>query len=269
MKTNYHSHSTWCDGADTVADMARAAADRGFDEFGFSSHARFPDEGGTFEVPPAKFAAYQADVRAAAARHAPRLRILCGVEADFIPGLASPDRAVYAAAAPDYVIGSVHWVRAADGAIVPVDESPAALEAGIRDHFGGDGAAFVREYFRLQREMLATCRFDLLGHPDLVRKFNAKRPWFDETAPWYLGQLEATADAAARAGVPVEVNTGAISRGWLDDAYPSKPFRDLLRARGVRFVLSSDAHAAAAVDCAFDRFGACEAFIRPDWAARA
>jgi histidinol-phosphatase (PHP family) len=265
MKTNYHAHSTWCDGSDTVAAMAQAAADRGFDEFGFSSHARFPDERGTFEVPPARFADYRADVLAAAARHAPGMRVLCGVEADFIPGVASPDRSVYAAAGPDYVIGSVHWVPAADGAIVPVDASPSSFAAGLRDHFGGDGAAFAREYFRLQREMLATCRFDLLGHPDLIRKFNAKHPWFDEAAPWYLGELEATADAIARAGVPVEVNTGAISRGWLDDAYPSKPFRDLLRARGVSFVLSSDAHSTAGVDCAFDRFGSCEAFVRPGW----
>lgn len=268
MKTNYHTHSTWCDGTATVADMAQAAADRGFGELGFSSHARFPDERGTFEVPPAKWADYKADVLAAAARHAPRMRVYCGVEADYIPGLARPDRAVYATAAPDYVIGSVHWVPAADGAIVPVDSSPESFAAGLRDHFGGDGPAFVREYFRLQRDMLATCRFDLLGHPDLVRKFNAKHPWFDETAPWYLGELEATADAVARAGVPVEVNTGAIARGWLDDAYPSRPFRDLLRARGVRFVLSSDAHSTAGIDCAFDRFGACEDFVRPAWTDR-
>ena len=32
------------------------------------------------------------------------------------------------------------------------------------------------------------------------------------------------------------------------------------------FVLSSDAHSTAAVDCAFDRFGSCESFIRPAWA---
>ena len=37
---------------------------------------------------------------------------------------------------------------------------------------------------------------------------------------------------------------------------PSMLFRALLRARGVRFVLSSDAHAAEGLDCAFDRFAA-------------
>ena len=72
---------------------------------------------------------------------------------------------------------------------------------------------------------------------------------------------ELTADAFAASGKLVEVNTGGISRGWIDDAYPSPFFRQLLRARGVRFILSSDAHSAAAIDCAFDRFGAAENYI--------
>ena len=58
----------------------------------------------------------------------------------------------------------------------------------------------------------------------------------------------------------VEVNTGAISRGWLDDAYPSAEFRAMLRERGVKFVLNSDSHAADTLDCAFDRFAAAENF---------
>ena len=72
--------------------------------------------------------------------------------------------------------------------------------------------------------------------------------------------LERTADAIAASGKVVEVNTGGMSRGWLDDAYPSAAFRALLRARGVRFVLSSDAHSADALDFAFDRFGDAERY---------
>ena len=74
-------------------------------------------------------------------------------------------------------------------------------------------------------------------------------------------EVEATAEAIAASGKVVEVNTGAISRGWLDDAYPSASFRDLLRVKGVKFLLSSDAHAADAIDCAFDRFGDAEEYL--------
>ena len=47
----------------------------------------------------------------------------------------------------------------------------------------------------------------------------------------------------------------------MDDAYPSPYFRQLLRERGVCFILGSDAHSAAAIDCAFDRFAAAEDYV--------
>ena len=52
-----------------------------------------------------------------------------------------------------------------------------------------------------------------------------------------------------------------MARGWLNDAYPSATFRDILRKRNVRFVLNSDSHAADTLDCAFERFADAEDFV--------
>ena len=153
----------------------------------------------------------------------------------------------------DYAIGSCHFITAPDGGFFAFDHSPGILADGIRDHFGGDAVAFVKAYFALVRSTLGM-DFDVVGHPDLVRKFNKKHPFFDESAGWYREEVEKTADAIAASGKIVELNTGAISRGWLDDAYPAPEFRAMLRERGVKFILSSDAHSADAIDCAFDRF---------------
>ena len=210
---------------------------------------------------PEQGAAYVADIRMLAEKYSGRIRVLCGVEADYIPGSTTPDRARYAHLGLDYIIGSIHFVVAPDGGRVPVDHNPQLLDEGIRAHFGGSAEAFIRAYFRQQREMVSQFDFDMAGHLDLVRKFNAKHPYFDEEAKWYRDELVATADVVAASGKIVEVNTGAISRGWLDDAYPSAFFRGLLRERGVRFVLNSDAHSADALDCAFDRFADAEDFL--------
>jgi histidinol-phosphatase (PHP family) len=261
-KTNYHTHSKWCDGRDTVEEIAAGAEGKGFAELGFSSHAMLPADPLDWPLTAPRLAAYAECVRSVARAHEGRLRVLCGVEADYVKGACSPDRQVYAALSPDYVIGSVHFVVAPDGAWVAVDESPDVLAKGIADHFGGSGEAFVRAYFEQQREMASGCDFDIIGHADLCRKFNGRLGYFDEGAAWYRDALAETADAFAASGKVVEVNTGAISRGWMDDAYPSAAFRDELRSRGVRFVLSSDAHSADALDCAFDRFGRCEDFVR-------
>ena len=101
----------------------------------------------------------------------------------------------------------------------------------------------------------------MIGHVDLVRKFNLKHPFFDVTARWYREELVKTADAVAASGKIVEVNTGAIARGWQEDAYPSVEMRSLLRERGVKFILSSDAHAPETLDFAFERFGSAEDYV--------
>lgn len=258
--TNFHTHTTWCDGADSPEAMVVAAMAKGFTALGFSSHAAFPVEDGC-AMAPAMGPAYAAEIRALAAKYAGRLRILLGVEADYIPGETAPERSRYAHLGLDYMIGSIHYVVAPDGGVVAVDDTPWELAKGIREHFAGDAEAYIRAYFRQEREMVAKFDFDVVGHPDLVRKFNLKAPYFDENAPWYREEVGKTAAAIADSGKIVEVNTGAISRGWLEDAYPSAYFRALLREKGVKFLLSSDAHAAAGLDCAFDRFGGAEAYV--------
>lgn len=259
--TNYHTHTTWCDGRDTPAAMAAAAFREGFSALGFSSHAMLPSDPFGWPLTAGRLAGYAAEVATLKAEYAGRMDVLLGVEADYVRGACSPDRSVYASIGLDYVIGSVHCVVAPDGAWIAVDESPASLSGGIAAHYGGDAAAFVRDYFAAQREMALGCDFDVVGHPDLCRKFNGRLALFDEAAPWYLAELEATADAFAASGKIVEVNTGAIARGWMDDAYPSPAFRALMRERGVRFVLSSDAHSADALSCAFDRFAQAERYV--------
>ena len=67
------------------------------------------------------------------------------------------------------------------------------------------------------------------------------------------------AEAAARAGVIAEINTGGIARGALDDVYPSAMFLKLLYQAGVPVMINSDAHHAQDLDCAFDRARQCAA----------
>ena len=260
MKTNYHTHTVWCDGQDTPEAMILSAINKGFDILGFSSHSTYPADNAC-TVPRLKLPGYFAEVRELAKKYAGQIKVLCGIEADYIPGTTDPDRSRYAEFQPDYIIGSVHYVIASDGERVPVDHTPELLHEGLRCHFGGDVKAYLQTYFAQEREMVERFDFDILGHPDLCRKFNEKHPYFDETADWYLHELELLADAVAESGKLVEMNTGAISRGWLNDAYPSAAFRDILRKCNVRFVLNSDSHAADTLDCAFDRFADAEDFV--------
>lgn len=244
MKANFHTHTTFCDGKNTAEEMVVAAIEKGFTTLGFSSHSDMIVD----------LAAYRKEIRRLAEKYEDRIRILLGLELELakpIPSISALD--------VDYVIGSHHFITAPDGAFFAIDNTPEELAQGIRAHFGGSIEAFVKAYYAAVRDTLQL-DFQIVGHPDLIRKFNEKTPYLDESAAWYRAELERTAEAIAVSGKLVEVNTGAISRGWLDDAYPSAFFRERLRAHGVKFVLSSDAHTAEGLDCAFDRFGAAETY---------
>ena len=43
LKTNYHTHSTFCDGKDTPEEMVKTAIEKGFDVIGFSGHGYVKD----------------------------------------------------------------------------------------------------------------------------------------------------------------------------------------------------------------------------------
>ena len=246
MKTNYHTHTTWCDGKNTPEEMALAAIEKGFDALGFSSHSDLLNDP----------QAYIADIRALAEKFRGRLKIFCGIEAEagYLPeGTTREDF--------DYIIAGIHYISAPDGALCPVDMDPQRVRTDLRQHFDGDIQAYILEYFAEERRMVQRGGFDVLAHPDLVRKFRTHGFAFAERAAWFQRELRLTAEEIAKAGVIVEINTGGIARKWLNDAYPSSLFRSLLTRRNVSYILSSDAHSTEHLDCAFERFGTCENFL--------
>lgn len=253
QKTNFHTHCTHCDGRDSAEAMVLSAIEKGFLALGFSSHAMWPVTDGCAMRPEA-YGAYVREIRDLGVRYADRIRILCGFEADYVPGVSSPGRSLYGQFSPDYLIGSIHYVGIGEGIGVAVDNTPAILREGIDKHFGGDARAYVAAYFRQEREMVAKCDFDIVGHPDLVRKFNGVLHYFDPEAEWYRRELELTADAIAASGKIVEINVGGFARGNVDDAYPALPFRKMLQDRGVGMLLASDAHWASALGLDFEKF---------------
>ena len=246
-KANFHTHTVWCDGKNTPREMIEGAIERGFDTLGFSSHVSGTDRSNTV-CPMERIADYAAEIRAPEREYAGRITIKLGIEADYIPGIAVPDVSEYAFINPDYVIGSIHYVIAEDGGRVPVDHAPELLAEGIARHFDGSAEAFIKQYFRQERDMVAMFDFDVVGHPDLVRKFNIKAPYFDEKAPWYRKEVVKTAAAIAKSGKISEINSGAISRGWRTDVYPDDFFRNELDKRGVFLIHSADAHSVNGLD---------------------
>ena len=189
--------------------------------------------------------AYRREVLALREEYAGKLDIRLGLEQDYY---SEPPREEY-----DYLIGSVHAVKK-DGEYVIVDWSRDILLRGVEKLYGGDIYAFAEDYFRLVGDLWERARCRIIGHFDLIAKFNEGGALFDENDPRYVAAWQAAADALLRTGVPFEVNTGAIARGFRSVPYPSPAIHGYLAARGARFLLSGDAHAPDGLCFQFDRW---------------
>lgn len=253
---SYHVHTLFCDGSDSPEAMVRAAIDAGMTDLGFSAHAAWPFAS-KWHLNPSRYHEYIEEIRRLAREYAGKIRVFAGFEADYLRGVSMPDHGFYAPFAPDYIIGSVHYVPTKDrGRIAEpwsVDGPAEEVASGLQRCFDGDGEKAVRGYWELVRDMVETCRFDIIGHLDLPRKRNGQLKFFDESAPWYREELARTADVIAASNKIVELNTGAISRGAMDDVYPSAEMLGMLAERGARVTVCSDAHSPHDLVTAYDR----------------
>lgn len=250
MKTNYHSHTIFCDGKNTPEEMVLSAVEKKFDIFGFSGHAMFPF-GSDWHIQPKEMAAYAKEIRRLQKKYESKIKILLGFEADFIEGICQPNFDDYKEFSPDFLIGSAHYIVNQKGQFT-VDDSYEATMAGIQKCFNGNVKEAVQEYFYNERKMLEKGNFTFVGHPDLFRKQNYGHPIFNENDSWYKKEVKATAKAIAKSGICVEVNTGGLSRGKTDFPYPSPYFLNLLCEYKVPVTINSDTHSCETLDFWFD-----------------
>ena len=228
-----HVHTMFSDGKNTPEEVVLEAIARKMKVIGFSDHSYTAfDE--SWCMKKGDIPLYRACIAELRGRYADRIKILCGIEQDFYSEEPTDGY--------DYVIGSVHYIRSGEE-FIPVDESPEILRAAAEKHFGGDLFVLIEDYYRTVAQVVDKTHADIIGHFDLVTKFNEDGSLFDEADPRYLAASRAAADALLKTGKPFEINTGAISRGYRTSPYPSVALRDYIRGRGGSFILSSDSHA--------------------------
>ena len=241
-----HMHTAFCDGTGSPEDMVISAVDKGLTAVGICCHSyTFFDK--SYCIKKEAVPRYFAELRYLRAKYYDRIHVLCGVEQDYYSDCPTDDF--------DYVIGSVHYIRA-DDAYIPVDEDAETLKNAAEKFFGGDIYALCERYFETIADVVNKTGCDIIGHFDLITKFIEREPLFDVSHPRYVAAWQKAADALLKADVPFEINTGAMSRGYRTAPYPSTEIIAYIRERGGRFVLSSDAHSMDAIAYKFNEFEA-------------
>ena len=240
---DFHVHTTFCDGKNTPEEMVRAAIAKGMTAIGFSGHSPLERGGEGWCMTPERAEAYRAEVARLKAAYADKIRILCGVEQDYC--------SVTPTDCYDYAIGSVHVLRFGDEWVSVDNTAQEQLDAAER-FCGGDFYSFCEAYYRAVARVAEQTGCDIIGHFDLVSKFNEGGRLFDERHPRYIAAWQAAADALLRSGKPLEINTGAMARGYRTSPYPAAEIVSYLSERGGRFLPSGDAHSAEGLCFGFD-----------------
>ena len=178
-------------------------------------------------------ARYIAEINMLKKKYAGKIKILCGVEQDYYSN--------FSRIGFDYVIGSVHYIKV-ENDFFPIDLSKDAL-IEIRDkHFGGDMYALIEEYYKCVGDVVLKTDADIIGHFDLISKFNEDGSLFDEDHPRYVKAYTDAIDRLIPYDKPFEVNTGAISRGYRTHPYPSRKQLEYIAKCGGFVTLTGDTH---------------------------
>lgn len=255
-----HVHTTFCDGLADPETMVKAAIERGIARLGLLVHSyTFFDE--SYCVQKGREGVFQQEVAALKEIYRGQIELYCGVEQDY-----------YSAASVsgfDYVIGSVHYLRRGDD-YLPIDNSREDTVSIVRDYYDGDWYSYAEDYFRTVADVAEKIKPDIIGHFDLVAKYNGDGELFDESHPRYVAAWQAAADRLLAHCIPFEINLGGMLRSGRREPYPTLSIQRYLAAHGARVLLSGDCHAADALGVDFKRWeqAAKDVGFQPEqWAA--
>lgn len=254
MIKQLHTHTKYCDGANSAEEMVQAAIECGCDLIGFSGHENTPfDESWCMTTDATK--EYLAEIERLKQKYSNEINILLGIERDYYSMVTCDD-----SGEPfpfDYVIGSVHYMKISDefGQVVeyvPVDESLELLEVAVERYFDGDVYKMTDAYFALVADVVEKTGADIIGHFDLITKFNEDGELFDESDERYVaGALEAVRKLVPY-GKPFEVNVGAVTRGYRSIPYPAKFILEEIHRLGGEVIVTGDCHDVASIEAGFD-----------------
>lgn len=230
--SDLHIHTNFCDGKDTPEEIVKSAMDKNLKCIGFSGHSYV-----SFDdccIKKEQLCEYIETVNYLKEKYKDKIKILLGLEQDFYSPL--PPSGVF-----DYIIGSVHYLKI-DEKYYSLDLNKESFIDLVNNHFDGDYIKLCEKYFETVALMAEKFKPDIIGHIDLITKFNKDFCLFDENDERYQLAIKKAVDNIIKLSATFEINTGAISRGYKTKPYPNIDIIKYISKNGGKLIFSSDSH---------------------------
>lgn len=244
-RTNYHSHSTFCDGHATMEEFVQAAIAMGYTSYGFSSHAPLPYHT-RWNMDAENLEAYFAEANRLKIKYNGIINLYVGLEIDYLNEQYNPTTAPFVELPLDFAIGSVHTVLSADGIPYEVDGSPERFRVTMTTVFHDDIELVVRQYFKRELRLLELGGFDIVGHVDKIYQLAQLLRTEITTEFWYNELVNQCFTKIVEHNYIVEMNTKAYELKGL--FFPEARHYPALHEMGIRIVVNSDAHYPQRID---------------------
>jgi histidinol-phosphatase (PHP family) len=231
IASNLHTHSTYSDGANTPEEIVQKAIDIGFTSIGFSEHADDVCTEDGIILRKKDYPKYFALLDQLKDKYSDKIKIYKGLELDAFS--YNPEIKL------DYSIGSIHYLEK-DNEYYAIDESKDNLKHCIKI-FGGE-KSFLINYFDTMISFAKRSSYNILGHFDLYTKFNELETLINTNSIMYRDMTTNALEEIVRLNKIVEINTGAISRGYRTSPYPQDFLIERLIELKAPIIFSSDSH---------------------------
>ncbi|MDQ6993049.1 MAG: histidinol-phosphatase HisJ [Mariprofundus sp.] len=232
---DYHMHTPRCNHAvGCVQAYADAAIQIGLQEIGISDHSPMPDDyDKAWRMDQSEMADYLCEVEQVRETYKSQLEIRIGLEADFHPGTEVYVKNMLDSYHWDYVIGSVHYIG--DWGFDNPDCIETWQQWDIEDAYCA--------YFELLGRSAESGLFDIIGHPDLIKKFGQRPP---KNAYRVIEAEESMLQSVLKADIALEISSAGL-RKPVGEIYPHSRIVKRAAALGIPFAFGSDAHSPSEV----------------------
>jgi histidinol-phosphatase (PHP family) len=160
------------------------------------------------------------------------LRILCGLEIGYVPGIEHMIESVISVHQFDFILGGVHTLNGAD--IVSTREADAYFRTR-------SPRQMCVEYYGYLEQAIECRLFDCIAHLDIYKRCGLD--FYGEALNVaHRGLIERSLDEMARLGLSLEVNSGGLRKN-LPWPYPSPDILGCAREAGITDItIGSDCH---------------------------
>lgn len=242
---NLHAHSQFCDGRNTMQEIARAAREADMKFFAFTPHSPICVES-TCNMDAGRMKEYLELASGLRDFYAPEMSVLKSLEIDYVSRDFGPHIDYFRNLPLDFQLGSVHFVPNQDGIPIDCDGRYEHFAVNLKKMYGCDLRYVVEKYFEQVLNMLEQGGVDLLGHFDKIAGNASCADSTIEDCGWYESLIDDVISHVKGKDIVVEINTKAFAdKGRF---YPAERWWPKLIEAGLTLAVDSDTHYATKVE---------------------